>query len=107
MPDERSRVLTLVFTDLADSTALKTARGDKAVRDLIREHEKHITRRLGMTVREFETQLVSLGLDNSHIQRLTRLFEFVRYSPNTPGDSEEREAIACLYAIVRAYGEST
>jgi hypothetical protein len=26
-----SRILTLVFTDLADSTALKTPRGDQAV----------------------------------------------------------------------------
>ena len=33
MTDARdtSRVLTLVFTDLADSTALKTARGDRVV----------------------------------------------------------------------------
>ncbi len=30
-----SRTLTRVFTDLADSTALKTARGDQAVDDLI------------------------------------------------------------------------
>lgn len=28
--NDRSRVRTLVFTDLVDSTALKTARGDQA-----------------------------------------------------------------------------
>ena len=33
-----SRILTLVFTDLADSTALKTARGDQAVEDLVSRH---------------------------------------------------------------------
>ena len=41
---ETSRVLTLVFTDLADSTALKTARGDQAVRELIGRHREHVTR---------------------------------------------------------------
>jgi TolB-like protein/class 3 adenylate cyclase/Tfp pilus assembly protein PilF len=33
-----SRILTLVFTDLADSTALKTTRGDQEVGDLISRH---------------------------------------------------------------------
>ena len=33
-----SRILTLVFTDLADSTALKTQRGDQAVGELITRH---------------------------------------------------------------------
>ncbi len=44
MPDATSRVLTLVFTDLADSTALKSARGDQAVGDLIAQHREHVTR---------------------------------------------------------------
>lgn len=46
MTDARdtSRVLTLVFTDLADSTALKTQRGDVAVGDLISRHREHVTR---------------------------------------------------------------
>src|SRR5262245_16268744 len=39
-----SRVLTLVFTDLVDSTALKTARGDAAVGELIGRHREHVTR---------------------------------------------------------------
>ena len=38
----RSRVLTLVFTDLADSTGLKTAHGDYAVGDLIARHRAHV-----------------------------------------------------------------
>ena len=39
-PSERSRVLTLVFTDLAESTALKSERGDVAVGQLIARHRK-------------------------------------------------------------------
>ncbi len=37
---ERSRILTLVFTDLADSTALKTQRGDRVVGELIERHRE-------------------------------------------------------------------
>ena len=39
-----SRILTLVFTDLADSTALKTRRGDQAVGELITRHRAHVSR---------------------------------------------------------------
>ena len=39
-----SRILTLVFTDLADSTALKTRRGDQAVGELIARHRAHVRR---------------------------------------------------------------
>lgn len=34
----QSRILTLVFTDLADSTALKTQHGDQRVGELIARH---------------------------------------------------------------------
>jgi len=37
-----SRILTLIFTDLADSTALKTQRGDQAVGELIARHRAHV-----------------------------------------------------------------
>ena len=39
-----SRILTLVFTDLADSTSLKTQRGDQAVGALITRHRAHVRR---------------------------------------------------------------
>jgi TolB-like protein/class 3 adenylate cyclase len=39
-----SRILTLVFTDLADSTALKTRRGDQAGGELIARHRTHVRR---------------------------------------------------------------
>ena len=41
---ETSRILTLVFTDLADSTALKTQRGDQAVGELIARHRTQVQR---------------------------------------------------------------
>ena len=43
-PAAISRILTLVFTDLADSTALKTQRGDQAVGELITRHRAHVRR---------------------------------------------------------------
>ena len=43
----QARLLTLVFTDLANSTALKTQRGDTAVGELIRRHRELITRLAG------------------------------------------------------------
>jgi hypothetical protein len=57
-----------------------------------------------LTPREFEQRLAAVGVDDRHIQRLTRLFELVRYSPRTPGEREEREAQECLEAIIQAYG---
>jgi TolB-like protein/class 3 adenylate cyclase/Tfp pilus assembly protein PilF len=39
-----SRVLTLVFTDLADSTALKSRHGDSAMDSLLTRHRDHVTR---------------------------------------------------------------
>ena len=40
--EKRSRVLALVFTDLADSTALKTRQGDSAIEALISRHAAHV-----------------------------------------------------------------
>ncbi len=42
--ETKSRVLTLVFTDLTGSTALKSQRGDVAGGDLIARHREHVTR---------------------------------------------------------------
>lgn len=42
MTDPTSRILTLVFVDLADSTALKTLRGDQVVGEFIARHRAHI-----------------------------------------------------------------
>lgn len=54
-----SRILTLVFTDLADSTALKTKRGDQAIGELIARHRAHV-RRLAT---ESDGRVISWGGD--------------------------------------------
>jgi Domain of unknown function (DUF4129) len=65
--------------------------------------ERGVAREVSMTPREFEARLAASGLAANHIQRLTRLFERVRYGPQTLGAAEEQEALACLDAIVAAY----
>jgi len=70
------------------------------------EH-KGLRRPSAMTPREFEEHLQSIGLRDEHIQRLTRLFEEVRYGAKTSDERKEREAALCLEAIVQAYGRST
>lgn len=42
-PTQNGRILTLVFTDLADSTALKTEHGDAAVDALLSRHRAQVT----------------------------------------------------------------
>ena len=66
--------------------------------------ERNLHRPRGMTVREFEQYLADYGLRTEHIQQLSRLFERVRYGSKSPGPREEKEAMACLRAIVKAYG---
>lgn len=66
-----------------------------------------IRRKKAMTPREFEQHLQAAGLRDDHVQRLTRLFEAVRYGGRRTGEAEEREAQACLEAIVIAYGGSS
>lgn len=60
-------------------------------------------RQHGMTPREFEQHLSQSGLHSQHIQRLTRLFEMVRYSPHQADAQTQAEAEACLTAIVKTY----
>jgi hypothetical protein len=72
----------------------------------ILRNERGILRQEAMTPREFEQHLARSGLDSEHIQRLTRLFEHVRYGSKTAGRQEEQEAVACLSAIVQTYGRS-
>lgn len=67
--------------------------------------QRGIQRSKMMTPREFEQHLARSGLRDEHIQRLTRLFERVRYSARPPGELEEQEAVACLTAIVQVYGQ--
>nr|MBN1229385.1 DUF4129 domain-containing protein [Anaerolineae bacterium] len=70
--------------------------------DMIRtlRETQRIKRDAGMTPREFEQRLIEAGLPAPHVERLTRLFEMVRYGLHTPDRVQEEEAISCLTAIV-------
>ncbi len=61
-----------------------------------------LRRHQAMTTREFERYLEREGVPGIYIKRLTQLFEMVRYGAKRLGEPEEREAVACLTAIVRA-----
>ena len=66
--------------------------------------ERGISRAESATPREFEQRLKELGLPETEVGRLIRLFEAVRYGLLGPGNDrdQEQEAIACLAAIVKA-----
>ena len=72
----------------------------------ILSEQRGLERPSAMTAREFERQLAAVGLADTHIQQLTRLFERVRYGAQQPDERDERQAIACLTAIVQAYGRT-
>lgn len=61
-----------------------------------------IVRKSAVTASEFVEVLQKAGLPLSPVERLTRLFEQVRYSPDTPGVRDQREAVSCLGEIVTA-----
>src|SRR5919199_591605 len=67
--------------------------------------QRGLARDTSMTPREFEQRLAAAGLRDEHIRELTLLFEKVRYGAKHPGEREEHEAMACLTAIVQAYGQ--
>lgn len=68
--------------------------------------ERGIARQRDMTPREFERRLTDAGLPAHYVHRITRLFEEARYSPKSPGEREEREAVECLTAIVQTFGQT-
>jgi hypothetical protein len=68
----------------------------------ILSEQRGLRRGEAMTPREFEADLKAAGLPATHIEQLTRLFEAVRYGARIADEAEEREAVACLSAIVEA-----
>jgi len=68
----------------------------------ILEQERGITRAEAMTPREFEGRLKELRLPAQDVEKLTRLFEAVRYGRWVPGEQEKRQAMACLTAIAES-----
>lgn len=61
-----------------------------------------VMRRENVTPYEFEDVLIKHGLPQSAVQRMTRLFETVRYGVEEPGPREQREAVDCLNEIITA-----
>lgn len=57
-----SRILTLVFTDLVESTALKVTQGDVPAGELIARHRSHLVR-IG-AFRESLEQAGTIGLED-------------------------------------------
>jgi hypothetical protein len=87
--------------DLKDAVTRCYLQMSEALRE-----QRNMKRPESMTPREFEHRLVEAGLPKGDVRRLTRLFEKVRYGAWVPGLVEEREAVSCLSAIVRACGEA-
>lgn len=70
------------------------------------EDKKYMRRASSMTPAEFAIRLEQAGLPGDAVQRLTRLFEYVRYGKKRAGSGEVKEAIACLTAILQYCGET-
>jgi hypothetical protein len=90
----------------AGSDLKDTIKGCYREMSRILSEQQGLQRSKAMTPREFEQYLSQSGLRDEHIRQLTRLFEGVRYGAKAPEEREEREAIACLTAIVQVYGKS-
>jgi len=63
-------------------------------------------REYAMTPAEFAVRLEKAGLPSEPVNRLTRLFESVRYGARTSAQRDVDEAIACLKSILKYCGES-
>jgi hypothetical protein len=68
---------------------------------IVRE-QRGIRRDSAETVGEFAAYLEEAGLPGEDVQRLTRLFENVRYGAKPTGEDEERQAVTALAAIASA-----
>jgi len=66
--------------------------------------QRGLQRASSSTPREFAARLAREGLPEASVDALTRLFESVRYGGRRSGDSDARQAEACLEAILRACG---
>jgi len=87
---QNSRVLTLVFTDLAGSTALKTQRGDAVVGKLIARHREHISE----IANHFQGEVIDWAGDGCFLTFETssaavtfalRLQQIHHFEPDLPG----------------------
>jgi len=73
--------------------------------DVVNE-KKRLDRKESMTPAEFATRLVQAGLPGDAVQRLTRLFESVRYGGHKTSSTMINEAVTCLTTILHYCGET-
>ena len=67
--------------------------------------KRRLKRKDSMTPAEFAIRLEQAGLPGDAVQRLTRLFEGVRYGGHRSGPKDVNEAVACLTSILNYCGE--
>ena len=67
--------------------------------------KRMLHRKASMTPAEFATRLERAGLPGEAVQRLTRLFEGVRYGGYRAGPKDVNEAVTCLTSILNYCGE--
>jgi hypothetical protein len=67
---------------------------------------RQLRREEAMTPQEFALRLERAGLPGDAVQRLTRLFEAVRYGDRKSGPKEVNEAVGCLNTILYYCGET-
>ncbi len=111
-----ARVRPLSLEELADLTrryAQELRSGAPVTGTILRCYQEmcqllserfHLEISQAMTAREFEKRLAQLGVLEEHIVRLSRLFEWARYSPAHPTPEHEREALQLLDEITHIYG---
>jgi hypothetical protein len=68
--------------------------------------KRGLHRGYSMTPAEFATGLERVGLPREPVNRLTRLFESVRYGGHVSSTPEIDEAVACLTSILKYCGET-
>lgn len=68
--------------------------------------KRKLHRKESMTPGEFATRLEQAGLPGEAVQRLTHLFESVRYGGYRSSPKEVNEAVACLTSILNYCGET-
>lgn len=68
--------------------------------------KRQLHREDAMTPQEFALRLEKAGLPGDAVQRLTRLFEAVRYGDRKSSPREVNEAVGCLNTILHYCGET-
>jgi hypothetical protein len=68
-------------------------------------NRRQLHREIAMTPYEFAIRLEQAGLPGNAVNRLTRLFEGVRYGERKSGPKDVNEAVSCLKTILHYCGE--